>query len=245
MGRGDPHAGEGSQTWQEYCGAVHFPAIRVDASSWHLRNTVAGWQHHSLRAAPITATPAHLRRDSRPTVDPVIPPNAIAGPRAECARPLQRTAPNAMAPGWLGVAKAGDRNTQSTRPRAARTSSARPCADAVRNPAPCRTIPPRRGKCRPIPAWFSPAWPGMAPPPTITTANRRSRQTATARRSAAGSAAAPGRSTSPHNPFGRRRRTGAGSGSRSRSENTHSVGSPVRCVPRARALTARAQAMSF
>lgn len=61
----------------------------------------------------------------------LMPPSAATGNRADRATRDQRAGPRALAPGWLAVAKTGERKTNAAPARVARRRSAGPWAELV------------------------------------------------------------------------------------------------------------------
>lgn len=153
---------------------------------------------------------------------PSMPPNAATGRLAERARCTQRIAPNDGAPGWLGVAKTGERKITSAPARRARCSSIQSCAELVIK-RPCVRIafgqrPARR--CTPAPR----AAASRVSPATTSVRRRWRHMRARSRPSCARCGASSCRRTIPARPRGRRDAAGRGSGSRRVSVNSHSGG---------------------
>ena len=168
-----------------------------------------------------------------------MPPRAATGSPARPARPAQRQAPSAGSPGWLAVAKAGDKKAMVAPLRRARRRSARECAELVTIP-PSRNGPGQRPprKCTPAPNAAA-----SRTSPATTSASPRIRQIrARSRPIATRLGCESCRNTTPEIPRGNRAAAGRGSGNRAVSVNSHSTGGAV--VPSRRA-AARPHARSF
>jgi len=184
------------------------------------------WYGYGAISASMAPAPKHIARGNRRIDRPSIPPSAATGNAAARASRPHRCGPSAAAPGWLRVAKAGDRNARSTLARAARRRSAAPCAELVsRVPrrragtgAPVGHLPPRR--CTPAPSAAA-----SRGSPVTTSLSRRARQSrARSRPSVARAGSESWRSTTPASPLGRRATTGRGSANRCESVNSHNGG---------------------
>ena len=67
---------------------------------------------------------------------PSMPPSAATGNRADRAMRAQRAGPSTADPGWLAVAKTGERKTSPAPASVARRRSAGPWAELVISPWP-------------------------------------------------------------------------------------------------------------
>jgi hypothetical protein len=188
--------------------------------------------------API---PRQTRRDRRRMPAPSMPPSAATGTPASRASRFQRSGPRTVAPGWLAVAKIGERNTRSAPALRARRSSIGPWAELLTSPRRGRTGPGQNPLRRWTPA---PSAAASRASPATTRARRRARQMRARSRPSARRPGSPScRSTTPARPRGSRATAGRGSGSRRASVNSHIVGRRRR-GPFRLAAAARAQATS-
>jgi hypothetical protein len=174
------------------------------------------------------APTAWHRADRRRTFAPETPPSAptrIAHAGRDRAIAFQRSGPRPGAPGWLLVAKAGERNTRSTLARTARRRSATEWAEPVTRPR-HRTEPGQRAPLRCTPARSRPA---RRASPATTIASWRFRQMRSRSRPIASRFGAEScRKTTPARPRGSRATASRGSGSRSVSVNSHRAGNRAR-----------------
>ena len=193
-------------------------------------------RHARALIAPIAV---HAVIGRRRTLMPSIPPSAATATVADRAMRVQRAAPRVAAPGWLAVAKTGERKTMEAPARRARRRSTGPCAELVMRPWACRSRPGQRPARRCTPARSAAA---SRTSPATTKARRRARQILASSRPSASRPGSPSwRRTTPASPRGSRAAAARGSGSRRASVNSQSKGR--RAAPR-RAAAARAQAAS-
>lgn len=160
---------------------------------------------------------------TRRAVSRVMPPSAAVGLPACLARTAQRQGPRKGAPGWLGVAKRGERKIRSAPRWRARRRPEGPCAATERRAqgAPARRarrkgrsaeVAGRSGQCSPT--WCRRAARGSAP---------SSRGPARRRASSGHKRGGTPRATSPL-PRGRAAHAARGSGSRAGSLNSQRRG---------------------
>ena len=107
-------------------------------------------RHARALIAPIAV---HAVIGRRRTLMPSIPPSAATATLADRAMRVQRAAPRVAAPGWLAVAKTGERKTMEAPARRARRRSTGPCAELVIRPwrMPEQARPAPRAKMHPGP----------------------------------------------------------------------------------------------
>ncbi len=185
-------------------------------------------------SAPIAPKARQIRRGSRPTLVPSIPPRAAVGRPARRASDVQRAGPRAAPPGWLRVGNAGERNARWAPARRARRNWAASCAELVTGPRRGRTASGQRPARRWTPA---PSAAASRVSPATTSTRRRARQIRHRSRPSATRPGSPSwRSTTPARPRGSRATAARGSGRRRSSVNSQSGGRPPRRRP------ARAQA---
>jgi hypothetical protein len=172
--------------------------------------------------APMAPKARQALRGRRRMVALSTPPSAATGEFDERARRIQRITPSDDAPGWLGVAKTGDRKIRSAPACRARRSSTRLCAELVTRPPAGRIAPGQRParRCTPAPR----AAANLVSPATTSARRRRRQMRARSRPSSARCGSPSCRRTIPARPRGKRDAAGRGSGSRRASVNSHSGG---------------------